>query len=264
MSTGSDSSNPLKNPLYWLVKQDSRAASELGRALNLDYLTEEGKRNQENPGRALTKAAASAATWYLGGLMGAEAAGAGQGVLGAAAEGAKGLTAAEIAAQEAALASQGLMGGAAPAIEQGASMIPQGANALAPQGWGTNVMESALTDTGYTPSSLFQAFNNANAANNTSLSQNLAAYGRQGMANLKNGSMFNQALASMDDPKARLAMKMLEPQPQPQAPAAPPPRQGPIEPLPTPYGPGGNSMGMDPMRLTEAERQRLRRMGYRV
>jgi hypothetical protein len=87
----------LKKPLYWLVQQDSRAASELGRAFGWDYLRDEGKRNQENPGRAIGKAAASAAAWYLGGA----AAGAGGGAGTAAGEG---------------LTSAGMFAGAAPGM----------------------------------------------------------------------------------------------------------------------------------------------------
>jgi hypothetical protein len=69
----------LKELLYKPVKQDSRNLEKLGQAWNIPWLESEANRNVDNPGRAVGKAAATAATWYLGGLLGSGAGAAGQG-----------------------------------------------------------------------------------------------------------------------------------------------------------------------------------------
>jgi hypothetical protein len=51
---------PGKDQLYWLAKQGSRSVSEAGRATGWDWLKNEGKEGQKNPGYALTRAAESA------------------------------------------------------------------------------------------------------------------------------------------------------------------------------------------------------------
>jgi hypothetical protein len=58
-------------------------------------------------------------------------------------------------------------------------------------------------------------------------------------------------------------MNMMQPQ-QPPPQMAPPPRaqQAPVEPLPTPYGKRGNSMGLLSMKELEEEKRRRRMMGY--
>jgi hypothetical protein len=56
----------LKELLYKPVKQDSRNLEKLGQAWNLPWLENEANRNVDNPGRAVGKAAATAATWWLG------------------------------------------------------------------------------------------------------------------------------------------------------------------------------------------------------
>lgn len=55
---------------YPIIRQDNRVIAELGRGLGWDGLTEEAKKNQQNPGAGLTKAAGGALSWYLGGLLG--------------------------------------------------------------------------------------------------------------------------------------------------------------------------------------------------
>lgn len=127
------------------------------------------------------------------GAAGAGAAGAagatGAGLLGAGATGA-GMTAAELAAMESAQVP-GLL----------SSQMPQGFANTLEAGIGTGNL-----DTGYTPSSLWQAFKNASPENNTSLPQNLMNYGRQGIESISNGSTFNRMAANMEDPKKRFWM----------------------------------------------------------
>lgn len=109
----------LKKPLYYLVKKDSEGMESIGRKLGWDWLVNEGQKNQQNPGRAVGKAAQAAATWYLGGPAWS---GAGEGA-----------TAASMAAQQAAATSaySGLgatAASAAPALGQtAASVAAQGA-----------------------------------------------------------------------------------------------------------------------------------------
>jgi hypothetical protein len=251
----------LKDEFYKLVKQDSRNASWLGNAIGWQGLEDEGKYNTENPGHAVGKAAQTFATMYLGGLLG-DAAGAGSGAGNAAApvidESAgllmnAGSNAATLAEQQA--AEQALQ----QAMQQSAQNLPQGlANTLEA---GTN---TGALDTGYTPSSLLNAFKNANSANGTPLQSNLLNYGKQTANGLLNGGGGKGAGMAQ-----QMGMKMLLNQQQPQQPMAPPPRQqGPVEPLPRPYNQGpygtssGNSMGMPSM--DEEMKKKLRAMGYPV
>lgn len=66
-----------KKGAYAIAKQDSDNMEGIGRAIGWDWLTQEAQRNQKNPGRAIGKAAATAASIYAGGLLGGGAGGAG-------------------------------------------------------------------------------------------------------------------------------------------------------------------------------------------
>lgn len=235
----------LKKPLYKILEQDSRIVSQVGRDLNWDWLKDEGKKVQENPGYGVGKAAATMAALYSGGLLG--------GASGAGAQTAAGMTPELLASAESSVAP-GLL-----------------------QGLGNTTMESALTDTGYTPSSLLNAFKNSAAnplgSSTNALGQNLANYGSNTATTLKQTAMNNPAgLLSGgggSNGGKNLAMqaglKMMQPPQAPPMPRSPPPQQGPIEPLPSPYGPSGNSLGMlGKTQLSEQEKQRLRAMGYQV
>ena len=248
-----------KDALYKLVKQDSRNAEWLGNALGWDYLEEEGKKNIGNPGRAVGKAAAAAATWYLGGLLGSGAGAAGTAAgetAGAAAE----MTAEQIAAQLAEqAAAETAKQAAVEAAKQGASQIPQGI---------ANTMETGLLESGYTPSSIAQAIKNTGET--TPMSQNLLNYGKQKVADAQSGSLLNRVDANANDPQSSQMMRMgqglLSPeQPQPQR-QAPPQQQGPVEPLPNPYGNSLNSMhvnGPPPGMSWEEWLRRKQMMGMR-
>lgn len=226
MCTGSDTSNPLKNPLYWLIKQDSRGAAELGRATGWDFLRDEGKHNQENPGRALGKAATSAALWYLGGpaaASGAESAG-----------GQVAMQAAGDAEQE--LANQAIQ----QAMQQGAQQSAMQLAEQIPQGY-ANTMESALIDTGYTPSSLRGLLTNG-----------------PGSGNMPQAMMNYTKNAATSDVAKKLAVRQglgLLSQPQQPRPQPPPMYRAPERAEPViPYG--GD--------LTDEERRRRRMMGYSI
>jgi hypothetical protein len=268
-----------KELLYGLVKQDSRNASNVGKALGWDYLEEEGKRNVKDPSAALRKAAISAATWYLGGAAGGALGGA-EGAAGGAAGSAgsiaadtalqAGMTAgsemtaqqlAQLAMQEMANpalagAEQGLLSAAPEVAKEGALMVPQNLT-----------MESGLTDTGYTPSNLYQAFKNASAENNTSLMQNLQNYGGQKAIEAQNGSMMNRMSSNMGNQKSRAMMNMgkglLTPQQQQQPMPSRPAPQAPAEALPTPYGQPSIPPGQL-AHLTEEQKRLLRMKGYRI
>lgn len=241
----------IKKLLYKPVKQDSRNLEKLGQKWNIPWLENEANRNVDNPGRAVGKAAGAAATWYLGGLLGGAGGAAGQ---------AAGTTAAEVAAQQAAeeAAKQAAMQAAMQGGEQAAIQVPQGL---------MNTMEAGMMDTGYTPSSLFQAIKNTGQT--TPLQQNLLNFGKQQMVNAQNGSMMNGLLGNMGDKRSTEMMKMgsglLDGGQQQKPMMAPPPRQqASPEPLPMPYGPGGNSMNGPPPGMTYEEWMKRKMMMGRM
>jgi hypothetical protein len=132
-----------------------------------------------------------------------------------------------------------------------------------PQAWNmSNGVESALVDSGYTPSSLLNAVKNANGANGTGLQQNLMNYGKQKIADAQSGALTNRVLSNVkDDPsKAMKLMNSMGGQPQQQPMAPPPPRQQqqPVEPLPLAYT---NSLGLPSLQESEAEKRKRRQMG---
>lgn len=246
----------LKKPLYKILEQDSRIVSQVGRDLNWDWLKNEGKKVQENPGYGVGKAAATMAALYSGGLIGGASGAAAQGGAQTAAE----MTPEILASMESSVAP-GLLNGI-------------------PQGLGNMTMESALTDTGYTPSSLLNAFKNSAAnpleSSTNSLGQNLANYGSNTANNLKQTAMNNPMGLFSSGGKAaggsgasnlavQMGLKMMQPPQAPPMPQAHMPQQAPMQPLPTPYGPEGNSLGMlGKGQMSEREKQRLRAMGYQV
>lgn len=236
----------LKEPLYKFVKQDSRNAAWLGNALGIQALENEGKYNTKNPGHAVGKAAQTAALMYLGGALGGGAAGDAVGGasagIGAGAE----MTAEEIAAQQ--------------AMAQLAQQAPQGL---------ANTMESGAPQSGYTPSSLWNALKNANSG--TPLSQNLLNYGKAAGDNAMNGGLLNQLTSGGGSGSKMMAaqqgLKMMFPEQQQYR--APPAQafQGQQGPLPTMYernsGPYGTSAG-NSLGFTEEQKRKLRDMGYPI
>ncbi len=232
-----------KEPLYDIVRNDSRNAAWLGNAIGWQGLEDEGKYNTKNPGHAVGKAAQYAATYYLGSLLG--------NYLG----GASG------AADTGAVVTAGDADAAAAAEQIAAAQAAQQATQQAAPGLLANTtMESGLTDTGYTPSSLKMALLNANAANGTPLTQNLANYGANQLLRAQQGGLGAVFGSNTGGNKAALALqglKMMQPQPAPM-PHPAPPMQGQQGPLPmmydnSPYGtPEGNSLGL----LTPEERRR--------
>lgn len=243
MCTGG-SSNPLKDPLYWLVKQDSRGAAELGRAIGWDALRDEGKYNQKNPGHAITKAAETAATIYLGGLMGGGGAESAAGAF--AGGGAEGLLSAGGMTAEKAAEAAALQAAESGAV-QGAGMIPQGANALmqAP----AEVFDKSLP--AITERSTNAGLLDRGYAKFADTARGLLSPSTPGVSS-GGGKGASQLAMNM-------GMKIMSPQQAPQqAPA--PPLQSSSQPLNNPYGtPQGNSMGMDQPMPGETYEQFMRR-----
>lgn len=274
MCTGGSDSNPLKNPLYWMVKQDSRGASQLGRTLGWDWLTQEGKTNQDNPGRAITKAAEVAATMYGAGLLGGAEAGAGgvaaDGLAGAASDAGL-LTAADASAGGVSAAGTGLASQAAPVA---ASMLPEGAANSLGAGPLTNAAYSTMVPgVGSQQAAMLAAQTGDFGAPGLGLTMQ-AASGAQGLnpasaylSNLVGRGLTGGASAASSAKKAQLALKgyqMMQPHPPPMQQARPMMGGGGQQaPLPNPYGsPAGNSLGLSS--LTEAQKQQLRAMGIQI
>lgn len=221
----------LKELIYKLVKQDSRNAAKLGNAIGWDYLEQEGNRNVQNPGRAVGKAAATAATWYLGGLMGGAGSAAGEGAnaAGNVAGSAATDTASELAKQEA-------LNSAQYAMQQG--MLSSG-GLMSGQAGMSGAMESALTDSGYTPSSLMNAAKYG-PGSGQGMMQTMGNYGR-GLMGRVSSPGFKEGAAR--DFAFRQGMSMMQPQQQQYTPPPPPRYQDP-GPMISPY-------------MTEEEKRRL-------
>lgn len=245
-----------KKPFYAVAKQDSRNMAKLGNALGWDWLEQEGKKNVENPGRAVGKAATSALLWYLGG----PAWGGGSGAAGSAA-GTTAEEAAKIAAEEAAkeAAKQEALNSAQYAMQEG---LLSGTS-QAPQGF-ANTMEAGLMDTGYVPSNLWQAAKNSGSPGG--LLQNVQSWGKQQATEAGNGSLLNRMGANAGDKRSMFAaqqgMRMMQPK---QRHSQPPPPPQPQEPPPMiqPYGGSGGPYG-GLLGMSEEEKRRRLMMGYPV
>lgn len=262
-----------KKPFYKVAEQDSKNVAKIGHLLGWEGLEEEGKRNADNPGRAIGKAAQYAATYYLGGLLGGAGEAAGVGAEAATAGTEAATIAAEEAAKQAALeaakqagtetAKQGLLQTAKSAGQQGWNSLTDGANSLAYQaavpGVGSQQAGLLAQQTGdFGAYGLGKTMEAAAGADGLSAwQQALGNYGGKA-ASLAGKNGPDAAKAYM---KSQQISGLMNPQqPQMQQPARP--MQGQAEPLANPYGPGGNSMGL--LGLSEEEKKKLRAMGYKV
>lgn len=237
----------LKKPLYGELRMASRLMQSVGNKVGWQGLEDEGKYNQKNPGHAATKiteyAVPALLGAYFGGGSGAEAA-------------------APVIDESAGLAMNAATTSAQQAAEQQALQT-------ALEGAQNTTMESALTNTGYTPSSLRMAVTNANSANGTSLGSNLANYGRNVATQAQNGGLLNSFMSGSGTGKGsqqlatQYGLGLLNQKPQQPAMSAPPPRQqASLEPLPLAYGQHRDSLGMG---MTEEEKRRrlMMQRGYR-
>jgi hypothetical protein len=247
----------VKHAFERVAQIDSQNLKHLGQDWNLPWLEQEAAHNEKNPGRAITKAAEYAALAYLGGAAfgGSGEAGAAADASGAAA-GAAGDTATTIAEQQA---------------------MQQALAAQAPQGF-ANTLEAGATDTGYTPSTLWNALKNYNSGQG--VLGNVANYGKAAGENAMNGGLLNQITSgggsSQKTLQAMQGLKMIFPEQQQGRSAQAPPMQGQQGPLPSmnqrsmsharpmsnvgPYGTSaGNSLG-----FTEEQKQKLRELGYDI
>lgn len=268
----------LRKPVDQVTTRASQNAKHLGQDWNIQYLEDEGAKNEKNPGRAYGKAAQAVAAWYLGGLLGGSGGAAGSSAGGAAASGAGEAAGAvaETAAQEMARKAaeealkQELLNSAQYASQQG---LLSGAGETASQGFG-NTMEAGLLDTGYTPSNLGYAFKNSSMlkGGSPSLGQNLQNFGSQRMTEAQNGAMLNRAMApgsGARDYAFRQGVNMMQPEEQPRQQSQPfryePQEQQPIYGQSGQGGPYGGLMGGEIYgQMSEEEKRRLRAMGYQV
>lgn len=225
-------------------------------------------------------AAAAAATYFSGGAAAPALGAAGAGAAGAGAAGATtaGMTAAEILAATAGVAEgEAAIGGllaAAPeaamapeiaaaskgllATGQSQGLMGHAYNALMP-GMGSEQAGLLAQQTGeFGLEGLGKTMQAASRAQGLSPGQATGSDALGGLLS-KTGSMSPKEAMNM-----KSGMDLLMPQQQ-QPQSAPPPRQqsqNQEQPLTNPYGPGGNSLGLNNM--TEAEKRRLRAMGYQV
>jgi hypothetical protein len=255
------------NPFYKVAQQDSRNLADFFNKVGFQKGEDEAKYNVKNPGHAISTAAEYALAGYLGSLMAGGEAGAG----------AAGNAAAPVVDESAGLLMSAGSNAATLAEQQAAEQALQQALQQAPQGL-ANTMEAGLTDTGYTPSSLLNAFKNPGAtavsAANRALGTSASQTGLLGKLTVGSGTdkaakgLLNGGGGKGSNMAQQMGMRMLFDQQQPQMPQSPPPRQGPVEPLPRPYNQGpygtssGNSMGMPSM--DEEMKKKLRAMGYPV
>jgi hypothetical protein len=263
-------------------EQGSKGMESLGERWNMPLVADDARLYQDDPEKGLGRASAITASFmapYALGGVGAAAGAAGQ--AGQAATTAEQMS--QIAMME--MMDPALMG-AGQGLLQGAQTAPSslemgllGQGGLDPETMaglgGMNprngqLMEAGLTDTGYTPSNLYHAFNNANAGNGTPLNQNLSNWADQMKVDFQNGAMKNRVGLNLQNQNRMQMMKMgqgmMEPKPQQQQPM-PQPRQqqGPQQPLGLPYDrPPPGMKQLDPRMLSEEEKQRLRAMGVRI
>lgn len=204
-------------------------------------------------------AAAGGTAAGTGAALGAGAAAAGTGAaLGAGAT--AGMTAAEIAAMEAAAAAAaegggGLLAGAATE-KAGEGLMGAAYNAMVP---GTGSAQSAMLaeQTGaFGLDGLAKTMQAASGAQGLSPMQAaMGNYGGSALANLSAGGK-----AGAGPMAAQMGMQMMQPPQQQPMPMSPPRQQGPMEPLPNPYGQGLlNSMDGPPPGMTMEAWMELKR-----
>lgn len=236
----------IKKPFYKVAQRDSQNLKHLGEDWNWQWLENEAKKNEKNPGRAIGKAAANAAAWWLtsGASAGAEAGALAAGEIG----GQAAMTAAEQAALE--LAKQEALNSAQYAMQQG---LLSGAS----QSFGSGLLG------GQGGVGMGSAFSMAPGPGVVAPGQQLGAMADTAAIN----AGFPKAAPGYWAPKGskEFAMKQgLGMMGQDQTPPAPPPprrqEQPPVP--PAPYGGSGLPGGL--LGLSEEEKQRLRMMGYPV
>jgi hypothetical protein len=279
----------LKELLYKPVKQDSRNLEKLGQAWNIPWLENEANRNVDNPGRAVGKAAASAATWWLGHYggdygLGSAAGSAASGAAGVGAQAAvnAAVEAGKITAAEGAriIAEQAAM----EAAKQGATQAATGGIKEGLLG-GWNSLKDGIGSMGDSAQGLlYRAVPGAGKEQTSMLAQQTGDFGAYGLGKTMEAASTAQGLSplqqfagqyggkalgllggaggNMADAKKAEMMKMgmglLEPQqPQQPMPQPMPRQQAPQEPLPLPYT---NSLQGPPPGMSMQEWEKLKRM----
>lgn len=241
-----------KKATYGMVKQDSDNMEGIGRAIGWDWLTEEAQRNQKNPGRAIGKAAVTAATIYGGGLLGGAGAGAGSAAGNAAGAGVSGVgpvasgtayDAALLAAQQAAgngavqsgnAAANGLLG-------YGGELASVGdANAA-----GGLLGGSSPTNAGIAHNTAFDAIRYSNGF--ADAAGNIGRWATD-------GAKSPMGMSGKDAQLGMQGLQMMQPQQEPQRPAPPPPPAAP----PPQSSFTGYGMANDPFAgMTDEQKRKL-------
>jgi hypothetical protein len=212
------------------MKMDSRGIESLAKKWNLGGLEQEAHGNVSNPAMGIGKASTAAGLGMLGGAAGGWLGGSG-------------------GAATSAVPPMAEMGGSV-ATQLAQQMGLQSGQAAGLMG----TMESALMDTGYTPSSLLNAAKYGPESGQT-FGQTMGNYG-QGLLSKASSPGFKQNAQRY---AVKQGLNMMEPQ-QPQQMAPPQPMRYQQEPLQNPYG----QQQFDPSQLTEEEKMKLRMMGYQV
>lgn len=215
-----------------IMKRDSGLVEDVGDRLNLDFLSQEARRNQERPSEGIAKASVATGLGFLGAGAGGAFGGAG-GASGGVGTNATGL-AAENAAQQ--LALQEALNSAQYASQQG--MLSSGGLMDGMAGL-SGSMESALPNQGYMPSSLMNAFKYG-PDSGQSMGTTMQNYG-QGLMSRATSPGFRQAAGKKM--LMRSGMSLMDQGNQPPPPPPPPPRYQPEQ--------------MMPMYMSEEEKRRL-------
>lgn len=229
-----------KRATYGMVKNDSDNMEGIGRAMGWDWLEQEGQRNQKNPGRALGKAAATAATFYAGGLLGA-----GGGAAGNAAGNAAGTVASNAGPVASTWATDSALLAAKQAAEQGAVQSgTAGMNGLLAQ---EAAREAGIQSLSQIPQGL-----------GTQMSLGNTGYSVQGGLNQATGGLLG-GQGGLNSQQAKLGMQglqMLEGgQEQQQRPMAPPPP--PAAPMPPSDFQGYGQQGGPFAGMSEEQKRRI-------
>lgn len=296
--------NSLRKAFDYPAIQDSRAIAEIGRGLHIPALTAEAKHNEQNPGRAETKATINAALWYLGGEAGNALGGGGAG--GAVADGVNGYTDAGVALDQANAANAAMQ-----AAGSGAGLLAGGADTATNAAQLQQLAMQDMTNTGLlgsggstiSPANLMQ-LNQPAPVTDLSVQaqaqplraiQDYAARYAGGVRNLGNnaysgaqsllghsaGVPAEQAGAPVYDQSvnalrsgssgsavknlgAQMGLKMLMPQQRPPPTVGMPAPQGQQGPLNNPYQSNPYGPGGNSLGLSEDQKQKLRAMGYQI
>jgi hypothetical protein len=255
-----------------IMKNDSATVESIAKKWNWNLTEEEAKRNQEKPEEGIARAGVATGLGFLTAGMGNAAQAGAQGAnAGTQVAGQVAVTAAEKAAEQAAIqaaqeiALQEMLQSAQFAgqqgLLQGAEQGLLGAAEAVPQGF-ANTMEAGLLDTGYTPSSLWNAAKYG-PESGQSMGQTMGNYAQGKVDYATSPGVKQEARTNYLRRQGTNMMKQDEPQ---QAPPPRPYQQQEEQPIQSIYGDGlmGEDMAGLMYGLTEEEKRRLRQQGLLI